>query len=99
MTKRRKSFYAIAVGMDPAPCIVRTWEEALKLVEGVPGARHRGFFHLADAEVWLRRTLKKLDGGFYRGPLPDLVRPDWRERQIEEQFNIEKEYQHERTYL
>ena len=56
---RRKEFYAVRHGRDPASGetvrnrILTSWEETSALVHGAPGARYAGFATEAEAREWL----------------------------------------------
>lgn len=46
-------FYAVAVGVN-APCVVNSWAECEKLVNGFPNAMFKGFWSEDAANQWLK---------------------------------------------
>lgn len=51
MPRKPKRYYAVAKGKKPG--IYRTWPEAESQVSGFPGAIHKGFVELDQAQEWL----------------------------------------------
>ena len=93
MGNKRKSYYAVARGHKTG--IFHFWEEVQPLVKGFPNALHKGFHYHEDAEVWLRRMRRKIEGpeGGASGELPDRVSSEWLERRNEQLNTFYAEYE------
>jgi hypothetical protein len=91
MAHRRKDFYAI-VYPSGSWFIEGDWFQAEKRIKGVAGVKHRGFWDRSEAVRWAKRESNAAKPpSFHRGSLPNLVRHEWREAQITDQFNIMKD--------
>ncbi len=54
----RQKWYAIASGIG-APCIVDSWEECYRRVNGVTGNKFMGFYDKKEAKAWLKNPKYK----------------------------------------
>ena len=66
-----------------------TWRVAEERTRGQT-CKHRAFWDRRDCDGWIKQMQDK-HVTFYRGPMPDLTRPTFRDQLISEQFQIAKD--------